>query len=226
MVFINGHWYDIYLPSWELNKLQSVYGGTIVDGASAMPMHGERFAEYAGLVNKRLICRDEFLVIAKGSNERTNISGSSDPNTTGGHKDTNNRRMISNYGLEDCCGALWQWTRDTWGAFNVLSTSNPAVYSNQGGINATAQTSEAAGNHYLNGYNWQTDGRGTSNIDIDGSASLYGNAYGALVRALVGGSWNDGSACGSRSVSLTFLSSHREGRYSGRLASEPRVVNL
>lgn len=222
MVFINGYWYDIYLPSWESNKLQSVYGGTIVDGESAMPMHGERFAEYAGLVNKRLICRDEFLVIAKGSNEGTNISGSSDPNTTGGHKDTNNRRMISNYGLEDCCGVLWQWTRDTWGAFNVLST----VYSNQGGINATAQTSEAEGNHYLNGYNWQADGRGTSNYLIDGEQSIYGNAYGALARALVGGHWSGGSTCGSRSVALNHLSSARTGGNSGRLASEPRVVNL
>lgn len=226
MVFVNGTWYDIYLPSYASSKVQSVYGGSILDGNSNPKMHGERFAEYAGLVSKRLIDRDEFLVIAKGSNEGTNISGNSDPNTTGGHKDTNNRRMISNYGLEDCCGALWQWTRDTWGAFNVLSTSNPAVYSNQGGINAMAQTSEAEGNHYLNGYNWQTDGRGTSNIDIDGSASLYGNAYGALVRALVGGFWSDGSICGSRSVILDHLSSARLGSSSGRLASEPRVVNL
>lgn len=224
MVFIGGHWYDIYLPSWS-NKLQSVYGGTIVDGQSAMPMHGERFAEYAGLVSKRLIDRDEFLVIAKGSNERTSIANSADPGTTGGHKDTNNRRMISNYGLEDCCGALWQWTRDTWGAFNVLS-SNPAVYSNQGGINATAQTSEAAGDHYLNGYYWQTDGRGTSNIDIDGAQSIYGNAIGALVRALVGGSWGAESHCGSRLVALGDLSSNRSADRSGRLASEPRIVNL
>ena len=224
MVFIGGHWYDIYLPSWASNKLQSVYGGTIVDGTSAMPMHGERFAEYAGLVNKRLICRDEFLVIAKGSNERTNISGNSDPNTTGGHKDTNNRRMISNYGLEDCCGALWQWTRDTWGAFNVLSTS----YSNQGGISATAQDQSAGqqGAHYLNSYGWQTDGRGTSNYLIDGEQSIYGNAYGALARARVGGDWGIGSLCGSRSVILFNLSSSRDGATSGRLASEPRVVNL
>ena len=224
MVFIGGHWYDIYLPSWASNKLQSVYGGTIVDGTSAMPMHGERFAEYAGLVNKRLICRDEFLVIAKGSNERTNIANSADPGTTGGHKDMAGRRMISNYGLEDCCGCMWQWTRDTWGAFNVLST----VYSNQGGINATAQDQSTGqqGIHTLNSYEWQTDGRGTSNYLIDGEQSIYGNAYGTLVRALVGGSWYDGSSCGSRSVALCVLSSRRDGGYSGRLASEPRVVNL
>ena len=48
--------------------------------------------------------RDEFQVVAKGSNECTNISGSRDYGTTGGHVDTNNQRMISHYGLEDCCG--------------------------------------------------------------------------------------------------------------------------
>ena len=49
---------------------------------------------------------------AKGSNEQTNIQGSSDPITTGGHVDTSGRRMISNYGLEDTCGVLWQWLMD------------------------------------------------------------------------------------------------------------------
>lgn len=225
MVFIGGHWYDIYLPSWASNKLQSVYGGTIVDGTSAMPMHGERFAEYAGLVNKRLICRDEFLVIAKGSNERTNIANSADPGTTGGHKDTAGRRMISNHGLEDCCGVLWQWTSDIFGAYNNVSST---TFANQGGINATAQdqSTDQQGNHYLNSYELQADGRGTSNYLIDGEQSIYGNAYGALARALVGGGWSRGSLCGSRSVGLNYLSSSRSGLYSGRLASEPRVVNL
>ena len=225
MVFIGGHWYDIYLPSWASNKLQSVYGGTIVDGVSAMPMHGERFAEYAGLVNKRLICRDEFLVIAKGSNERTNIANSADPGTTGGHKDTAGRRMISNHGLEDCCGVLWQWTSNIFGTYNNVSST---TFANQGGINATAQdqSTDQQGNHYLNSYGWQADGRGTSNYLIDGEQSIYGNAYGALARALVGGSWSDGSNCGSRSVILNDLSSRQHGGISGRLASEPRVVNL
>ena len=49
---------------------------------------------------------------AKGSNEQTTIQGSSDPNTTGGHVDTRRRRMISNIGLEDCCGVLWQLAMD------------------------------------------------------------------------------------------------------------------
>jgi len=54
----------------------------------------------------------EFQVIAAGSNEATNINGSGDPGTTGGHIDTDSRRMISNIGVEDACGALWQWLSD------------------------------------------------------------------------------------------------------------------
>ena len=49
---------------------------------------------------------------AKGSNEQTNIQGSSNSNTTGGHVDTAGRRMISNIGLEDCCGVSWQFAMD------------------------------------------------------------------------------------------------------------------
>ena len=49
---------------------------------------------------------------ARGCNEGTNIKGSADPNTTGGHVDTADRRMISDIGLEDCCGVLWQWGND------------------------------------------------------------------------------------------------------------------
>ena len=60
----------------------------------------------------RLVWRHEFQMGAKGSNEQTNIQSSSDPNTTGGHVDTAGRRMISNIGLEDCCGVLWQYAMD------------------------------------------------------------------------------------------------------------------
>lgn len=61
---------------------------------------------------KRLPWRYEFQLAARGSNEGTNIKGSADPNTTGGHVDTAGRRMISDIGLEDCCGVLWQWGND------------------------------------------------------------------------------------------------------------------
>ena len=109
-------WYDIYLASWDGSKLVSVYGGVTADGASSKPFHSEMFAECAGQINKELISRDEFIVVAKGSNERTAIKGAADAGTTGGHVDTANRRMISNIGLEDCCGFLFQWCKQSGGA--------------------------------------------------------------------------------------------------------------
>ena len=106
-----GNWYDIYLAGWDGEQLISEYGATTVDGSSTFPMHGEKFAEYAGKIQKRLINRDDFICVAKGSNEKSNIRNSADAGTTGGHYDTANRRMISNIGMEDCCGFLWQWCR-------------------------------------------------------------------------------------------------------------------
>lgn len=122
-----GMWFDIYLSSWDGEKLVSVFGGTTADSASAKKFHGEMFAECAAQVRKELISRDNFIVVAKGSNERTAIHGSADAGTTGGHVDTANRRMISNIGLEDCCGFLWQWCKQSGGA-NGSSGWNNSVY--------------------------------------------------------------------------------------------------
>ena len=105
-------WIAIYLPSWDGTKLVSVYNGVIADGSSAKKWHGEAFYEQFAKQGMRLVWRHEFQMGAKGSNEQTNIQGSSDPNTTGGHVDTAGRRMISNIGLEDCCGVLWQYSMD------------------------------------------------------------------------------------------------------------------
>lgn len=105
-------WIAIYLPSWDGTKLVSVYNGVIADGGSAKKWHGEAFYEQFVKQGMRLVWRHEFQMGAKGSNEQTNIQGSSDPNTTGGHVDTAGRRMISNIGLEDCCGVLWQFAMD------------------------------------------------------------------------------------------------------------------
>ena len=105
-------WIAIYLPSWDGTKLVSVYNGVIADGSSTKKWHGEAFIEQLMNQKMRLPWRHEFQMGAKGSNELTSIQGSSDPNTTGGHVDTAGRRMISNIGLEDCCGVLWQFAMD------------------------------------------------------------------------------------------------------------------
>ena len=97
-------WVDIYLASGTGASTASVYGGTISDTRNWMD-----FVDDGGAVSKRMLKDREFQLIAAGSNEETNITGSADPGTTGGHVDTASRRMISNIGAEDCCGALNQW---------------------------------------------------------------------------------------------------------------------
>lgn len=105
-------WLDIYGDSWDGKKLVSTYGGVWADGASEKKWHGEASLEQLMRQGKRLPWRYEFQMAARGSNEGTAIKGAADPNTTGGHVDTAGRRMISDIGLEDCCGVLWQWGND------------------------------------------------------------------------------------------------------------------
>ena len=119
-------WLSIYHLSWDGTKLVSVYNGVIADGASTKKWHGEAFIEQLMNQKMRLPWRHEFQMAAKGSNEGTGIKNAADPNTTGGHVDSNNRRMISNIGLEDCCGCSWQWAMDL--GFAGGSEWNDSVY--------------------------------------------------------------------------------------------------
>jgi hypothetical protein len=102
-----GKWVQIYLPSDDgQNGVQSVNGATILDTITWLA-----FVDKGMVVKQRLLEDDEFQSIALGSNEKTNITGSADPVTTGGHIDTASRRMISNIGVEDAAGAMNQWLR-------------------------------------------------------------------------------------------------------------------
>ena len=173
-----GFWVDIYLPSWDGTKLVSEYGGTIVDGTSTKAMHGEMFAEYFPKVGKRLHLREEFISFAEGSNQGTHIYGDADPDTTGGHKDTASRRMISNLGVEDCCGALWQWSGDTYESWAAK-------------IDGTATSinwAKTNGATYLSGMGWQDD-LVVYNSALD--SEKRGSCYALLRRGNVGANWDD-----------------------------------
>lgn len=206
MVYIKeiNKWVDIYLCSWSGNSLESKFGAVICDGVSATKFHGEGFSEQFRLISKRPLFRNEFATVAKGSNENTNIKNSTDPNTTGGHIDTAGRRMISNYGLEDCCGVLWQWGEDL---FDCASAD---------GIGWSSS------NFYLSGYSWQTKSVYNSAYD----SQTYGSCYGLLRRVFLGARWDDGTSCGSRSANCDHFSSDGDSYCSSRGASEPRLVNL
>ena len=181
-------WVDIYLNSWDGNKLVSVYKGVTADGTSTKKFHGELFVDELAKLNKRLPPRRVFQAIMKGSNERTNVKGSTDVNITGGNVDTAGRRMISNYGCEDGCGFLWQWSEDI--GFAGGGGWNNSVYA--------------------------------SSVD---SAS-FGQTYGTLFRAPLGGNWVDGGSCGSRSVACDVSSARVGADCGGRGACEPKVTKF
>ena len=117
----------------------------------------------------RLVWRHEFQMGAKGSNEQTNIQGSSDPNTTGGHVDTAGRRMISNIGLEDCCGVLWQFSMDL--GFAGGSGWTNSVYNSSVDDRSYGQTYGTLYRLRLGAY-WDTRGySGSRSADCDGSSA-------------------------------------------------------
>lgn len=109
MRYVAGVWQDIYMPSVIGGALRPVYGGTMADGASTPVFDWYDFTEWLAREGKRLATQAEFMAGALGSNEGTNIVGSVDPGTAGGHTDTAGRRMISATFGEDYCGVMWQW---------------------------------------------------------------------------------------------------------------------
>ena len=98
---------DIYLQSGTGEFTESKYGA--VHTISRQWLNHQCDLQTVG---KSLLTISEFMQAAMGSNERTAITGAKDWTTVGGHVDTDNRRMISFIGCEECCGYLWQWCRN------------------------------------------------------------------------------------------------------------------
>ena len=133
----DGMWVDIYLSSYSGTLLKSVNGGTIADGSNGW--HGFKFEQWFGDIGKKLIRQTEFVTASIGANQGTNITGSADPGTTGGHTDTAGRRMISNIGCEDMAGVMNQWSRDPGGVYSSGASWANAYDGNDSGV---------AGQHY------------------------------------------------------------------------------
>lgn len=159
-------WVDIYLASGTGASTASTYNATISDTRD-----WNDFVDDGAAVGKRLLDDDEFQAIAAGSNEETNITGSADPVTTGGHSDTAARRMISNIGCEDCTGALWQWLRTQstrwdvvtpgWGWYN-LPGAKGSLY-NYGGTGGEADVKLLAGSLWDSGADCGSRSRSAAN---------------------------------------------------------------
>ncbi len=178
MVYDEGSniWTDIYLASGTGASTVSVNGGTISDTRNWMD-----FVDDGHAVKKSLLDDPQFQSIAAGSNEETNIAGSADPGTTGGHSDTAGRRMISNIGCEDCAGVVYQW----------LSTS--AAHLDDGTAAGWYDLTGAKGSFYTYG----TNKYGNTQLRAGGNWGD-GAACGSRCRHANGYRWDTGSTIGCR----------------------------
>ena len=144
-------WEGIYLGSDDgSGGIQSVNGATILD-----TIDWNDYGDVLAKVGMIMENDPEFASLALGSNEETNITGSADPVTTGGHSDTAGRRMISNIGCEDCAGAMHQWLKDQsfradyiagWGWYD-LPGAKGSLY-NEDGVNGRADIKLIVGGHW------------------------------------------------------------------------------
>jgi hypothetical protein len=130
---LTNQWVDIYLPSVSGSTVVSVYGGAIASGATGVKFHAYKWDRWFGQQGKKPIASMEFVVASLGANQSTNIAGSANPTTTGGHTDTAGRRMISNIGCEDMCGVFSQWGREQ-GAIPGASSLADAFDANDTGV--------------------------------------------------------------------------------------------
>lgn len=99
-------WCDIYLQSGTGAATASSYSGTITNNRQCI-LHEQDMR----MVGKSLPKDWQFSIFSEGSNQKTNIAGGAIPSgkLTGGYSDTAGKRMISGFGIECCCGYLWQW---------------------------------------------------------------------------------------------------------------------
>jgi len=197
-------WVDIYLASGTGASTASVYGGTITDNRNWMD-----FVDDGHAVQKRLPTDEEFQSLAAGSNEETNIAGSADPVTTGGHSDTAGRRMISSIGCEDCAGAMWQWLQDqsyrydggshrhTVTITHKAAATGSAVYKDPAETNFNAVCGSSTNETVNTSSVSPTPSWGWYNLP-GAKGSLYRQGTYGDVKLLAGGGWHYGAHCGSR----------------------------
>lgn len=176
-------WVALYLASGTGSSTASANGATISDTRDWMS-----FVDDFAAIGCRMLEDDEFQAIAVGSNEETNIAGSADPVTTGGHLDTAGRRMVSNIGCEDCCGAMNQWLRTQ-------------SYRFDGAANHTHQVVVSGDPETVTSGNPSGDvAPAFAYYDLPGAkGSLYKQGTYGDVKLSAGGHWASAANAGSRS---------------------------
>ena len=175
-------WVALYLASGTGSSTVSANGATISDTRDWVS-----FVDDFAAIGCRMMEDDEFQAIAAGSNEETNIAGSADPVTTGGHLDTAGRRMVSSIGCEDCCGVMNQWLRTQ-------------SYRFDGAANHTHQVVVSGDPETVASGNPSGDvAPAFAYYDLPGAkGSLYKQGTYGDVKLLAGGSWSGVAGAGSR----------------------------
>jgi hypothetical protein len=165
---LTNQWVDIYLPSVSGSTVVSVNGGAIASGATAVKFHAYKWDQWFGQQGKKPIASMEFVVASLGANQSTNITGSANPTTTGGHVDTAGRRMISNIGCEDMCGVFWQWGREQGAVAGAASVADAfdANDTGVGGQHYNAPTRPGFGGGWGNGVNCGSRGSEWNNSPL------------------------------------------------------------
>jgi len=221
-------WVDIYLASGTGGSTVSVNGGTISDSRTWLDFNDDGAA-----VKKRLLWDMEFQSIAAGSNEETNNAASADPVTTGGNSDTAGRRMISNIGVEDACGAMWQWLLDTSYRYDAGDHTHTTTITHKGSATGSAVYKDAAETNFNAVLGSTADETvNTSNADPEpawayydlpgAKGSFYRQGTYGTVQLRAGGRWDHGANAGSRARLASYWRWHTHTDIGGRFASEPR----
>jgi len=192
-------WVDIYLQSGSGFNTKSIYQGAITRSRQYVD-----FVEDQICVKKSLLNDEEFAAAMMGSNEQTAVNGANETGATvngaGGRIDTQGRRMISIYGIEEGCGSLWQW---------LATTSAAGVDGSIYGQLTDTPT-----------YGWISMTQ--SSYGPIGQAGGKGSFWGLCGALLAGGHWDVGSGCGSRSRYAPNSRSNASSGSGGRGRSRPR----
>ena len=168
---------DIYLQSGIGLNTRSKYGAT----HTVSRTQGNHMVDMRQ-VGKKLLSDGEFESASIGSNQATNIQGSADKGTVGGHVDTANRRMISAIGAEEMCGYLWQWTRDvsSTGGSSWATTDGNGSFGQEYGTPYVLR----AGGAWDNGSNCGSRSRSSNHVRSGVSAAIGGRGLSRVVRGV------------------------------------------
>lgn len=220
-------WVDIYLASGTGANTISANGATISDTRDWLDFVDDGLA-----VKKRLLRDFEFQSAASGSNEETNIAGSSDPVTTGGYLDTAGRRMISDIGCEGMAGQLSQRLLDQSYRLSDMDHTHTQTITHKATATGSAlhkDQAETKPNADLGSAADETITSDATNVKPDWEFHVLPGAKGSLyrqglhgdIKLTAGGAWSSGVDSGSR---CRLLNNSRESPYaffSARFLSEP-----